>query len=146
MVFVPYLKTTKGKLMDSNEKLKNIAIKILEKSQVQRNDEYGFAIVTILMIISIILTCVRILQECNKNKLSSSCSPEDKYILYGEQIKTFSRNRGWFTKMRIKKVLRKEMNREDYEKYGLSILSALLNTGETLTDDDIQTLVEAANV
>lgn len=130
----------------NNEKLKNIAIKILEKSQIQKNDQYGFALVTILMIISIVLTCVRILQECNKNKLSSSCSEKDKYILYGEQIKTFSKNRGWFTKMRIKKVLRREMNKEDYDKYGMSILAALFDTGETLTDDDIITLVEAANV
>lgn len=129
-----------------NEKLKNIAIKILEKSSLKKEDNYGFAIMTILMIISIVLTCIRILQECNKNKLSSSCSPEDKYLLYGEQIKTFSKNRGWFTKMRIKKILRREMNHEDYNKYSLSILSALLDTGETLTDDDIKTLVEAANV
>lgn len=132
--------------MDNNEKLKNIAIKILNKSQIQKDDTYGFAVVTILMIISIVLTCVRILQECNKNKLSTSSTPEDKYTVYGEQIKTFSERRGWFTKMRIKKILRKEMSREDYNKYSFSLLSALLDTGEVLTDDEIVTLVEAANV
>ena len=56
--------------MPNNEKLKAIAIKILEKSRVPKEDNYGFAVITILMIISIILTCVRVLQECNKNKLS----------------------------------------------------------------------------
>jgi hypothetical protein len=132
--------------MADNEKLKAIAIKILEKSTVPKNDMYGFAIVTILMIISIILTCVRILQECNKNKLSASSTAEDKYSIYGEQLHTFSERRGWFTKMRIKKILRREMNREDYEKYSLSILNALLETGEVLTEDEIQTLVENANV
>lgn len=130
----------------SEDKLKAIAIKILEKSNVPKEDNYGFAIVTILMIISIILTCVRILQECNKSKLSTSSSPEDKYAIYGEQLKTFSERKGWFTKMRLKKILRREMNREDYEKYSLSILSALLDTGEILTDDEVITLVEAANV
>jgi hypothetical protein len=107
---------------------------------------YGFAIVTILMMISIILTCVRILQECNKNKLTSQSTAQDKYSMYGEQIKTFSSRKGWFTKMRIKKILRREMNKEDYNKYSLSILDALLETGEILTDDEIQTLVENANV
>jgi hypothetical protein len=130
----------------NNEKLKSIAIKILEKSNVQKDEVYGFAIVTILMIISIVLTCVRILQECNKNKLSASSTAQDKYAMYGEQLHTFSERRGWFTKMRIKKILRREMNREDYEKYSLSILNALLETGEVLTDDEIQTLVENANV
>jgi hypothetical protein len=38
------------------------------------------------------------------------------------------------------------MKKEDYEKYSLSILNALLETGEVLTEDEIQTLVEAANV
>jgi hypothetical protein len=130
----------------NNEKLKAIAVKILEKSNVQKDEVYGFAIVTILMIISIVLTCVRILQECNKNKLSVSSTVEDKYSMYGEQLHTFSERRGWFTKMRIKKILRREMNREDYEKYSLSILNALLETGEVLTDDEIKTLVENANV
>jgi hypothetical protein len=132
--------------MADNEKLKAIAIKILEKSNISKDSNYGFAIVTILMIISIILTCVRILQECNKNKLTAQSTAEDKYAMYGEQLHTFSERKGWFTKMRIKKILRREMNKEDYEKYSLSILSALLEKGETLTDDEIITLVEAANV
>lgn len=132
--------------MADNEKLKAIAIKILEKSNTPKEDSYGFAIVTILMIISIVLTCVRILQECNKNKLSANCTMQDKYNLYGEQIKLFSEKRGWFTKMRIKKILRKEMSREDYNKYSFSILNALLETGEVLTDEEVITLVEAANV
>ena len=132
--------------MPNNEKLKAIAIKILEKSRVPKEDSYGFAIVTILMIISIILTCVRILQECNKNKLSAQSTAQDKYSMYGEQLHTFSERKGWFTKMRIKKILRREMKKEDYEKYSLSILTALLDTGEILTDDEIVTLVEAAHV
>ena len=131
--------------MPNNEKLKAIAVKILEKSRVHK-DSYGFAVVTILMIISIILTCVRILQECNKNKLSAQSTAQDKYSMYGEQLHTFSERKGWFTKMRIKKILRREMKKEDYEKYSLSILTALLDTGEILTDDEIVTLVEAANV
>lgn len=132
--------------MADNDKLKAIAIKILEKSTVPKDEVYGFAIVTILMIISIVLTCVRILQECNKNKLSANSTAQDKYTMYGEQLHTFSERRGWFTKMRIKKILRREMNREDYEKYSLTILNALLETGEVLTEDEIQTLVENANV
>ena len=132
--------------MADNEKLKAIAIKILEKSTVAKEDNYEFGIITILMIVSIVLTCVRILQECNKNKLTAQSTAADKYSMYGEQLHTFSERRGWFTKMRIKKILRREMKKEDYEKYSLSILNALLETGELLTDDEVSTLVEAANV
>ena len=132
--------------MVDNEKLKAIAIKVLEKSNVPKEDNYGFAVITILMIMSIILTCVRVLQECNKTKIRELSTDQDKYTIYGEQLKTFSKNRGWFTKMRIKKMLRREMNKEDYEKYSFAILGALLNTGEILTDDEIITLVEASHV
>jgi hypothetical protein len=132
--------------MANNDKLKLIALKVLNKTSLNKDDKYGFAVITILMMISVILTCIRIIQECNKNKLSKDCSLEDKYSLYGKEIKEYSFRQGWFTKMRIKKILRREMKPEDYAKYSLSILSALLNTGETLTDDEIQTLVEAANV
>jgi hypothetical protein len=131
--------------METNEQLKNIALKVLNRSSLKPdNEKSGFATITVLMIISVILTCIRILQECNKTKLSNST--EDKYAIYKEQIKTFSINKGWFTKMRIKKILRKEMKPDDYKKYSLSILIALLDTGEVLTDDEIKVLVEAANV
>jgi hypothetical protein len=133
-------------MAEHNEELKAIAVKILERSKVEKDDTYGFAIVTILMIISIVLTCIRILQECNKNKLGSSCTAQDKYSLYGEQIRTFSSNKGWFTKMRIKRILRREMTAEDYNKYSLAILEALLNTGENLSEKEVATLVEAAQV
>lgn len=130
----------------NNEKLKNIALKILDQTNMPKNNAYTFDPFTILMIISVILTLVRILQECNKNKLSNSCSLADKCSLYGEEIKQYSSRKGWFTKMRIKKLLRREMKKEDYDKYSLSIVNSVLNTGEVLTDEEIQTLVEASNV
>ena len=131
----------------NNEKLKNIAINVLEKTNVPKNkDTYTFDPITILIIISVILTCIRILQECNKNKLSNHCTLNDKCSLYGDQIKEYSIKKGWFTKMRLKKILRRELNKEDYEKYSLSIIQSLFTTGESLMDDDIKTLVEAANV
>lgn len=129
--------------MTNNDKIKNIAIKVLEKSNVPKNDNHTFDPFTILMIISVILTIIRIIQECNKNKLNKDCSMNDKCSLYGEQIKELSQKRGWFTKMRIKRILRREMSPEDYDKYSMNIINTLLDEGANLTDDDIQTLVEA---
>lgn len=132
--------------MSNNEKIKNIALKVLSQTNLPKNDNHSFDPLTILMIVSVILTLVRILQECNKNKLSQEASMQDKYNTYGQQIKEYSIRRGWFTKMRIKKILRKEMKPDDYNKYSLSIVNALLENGETLTDENIQTLVEMSNV
>lgn len=128
-----------------NDDLNNISKKILHQADIPEDQKFG-SIIAILMIISIILTLVRVLQECNKNKLSLDCSAEDKYSLYGQEIKNYSIRRGWFTKMRIKKVMRKELSKEDYAKYSGRLLNAILNTGENLKDEEVITLVEAANV
>lgn len=128
-----------------DEKLKNIAETIRQQANIPEEEKFG-SIIAILMIISIVLTLIRVLQECNKNKLSSSCSSEEKTNLYGSEIKSYSIKRGWFTKMRIKKIMRSNMSKEQYSKYSLPLLSAILNKGENLKDDEVITLVEAANV
>lgn len=129
----------------NNPELKNIGSKILNKANIPEDQKFG-SIIAILMIISIVLTLIRVLQECNKNKLASDCSAEDKYGLYGENIKSYSNRRGWFTKMRIKKVLRRELSPEDYQKYSFQLLNAILDTGENVTKQEVITLVENAHV
>lgn len=129
----------------NDPKLNAIASKVLIKAGISEQEKFG-SVIAILMIISIILTVIRVLQECNKNKLPNNCSASDKYELYGQEIKEYSLRRGWFTKMRIKKILRQKLTQEDYEKYSLSLLNALLDTGENLNNQEILCLVEAANV
>ena len=128
-----------------NDNLKKIAEKIRKKVDIPEEENFG-SIIAILMIISIILTLIRVLQECNKNKDLNVFSAEEKYNLYGSEIKSYSVNRGWFTKLRIKKVIRKQMSKEQYQKYGSILLETMLDTGENLRDDEVITLVEAANV
>jgi hypothetical protein len=128
-----------------DDKLKNLAEKIRRVANIPEEENFG-SVIAILMIISIILTLVRVLQECNKSKLSTSSSKEDKYKLYSTELKHYSMRKGWFTKMRIKKILRQKMSKEQYNKYSIALLNALLTTGENLTDDETVTLVENANV
>jgi len=129
----------------NNEKLKTIAGKVLNKAGVSQDEKFG-SVIAILMMISIILTVVRVLQECNKSKLTAQSTAQDKYAIYGEQLHTLSQRRGWFTKMRIKKLLRRELSPQQYQQYSFQLLNALLDIGANLTDDEVQTLVEAANV
>lgn len=128
-----------------NDELNNIAEKIRKESGIPKEENFG-SVMAILMIISIALTLIRILQECNKNKLNTDCTAKDKYELYGAEMRSYSIKRGWFTKLRIKKLIRQKMSKEQYIKYGLPLLNAILDTGEYLKDDEVITLVEAANV
>ena len=57
-----------------------------------------------------------------------------------------SKKRGWFTRLRMKRIVKKELSAEDYNKYGIKIVESMLDTGENLKDDEVVTLVEASNV
>jgi hypothetical protein len=145
MAFVQSLKN-KGIKMDDNlrEKLKAIAEKVLKQANVPNDEKFG-SVIAILMMISIILTVIRVLQECNKNKTQGMTS-ENKQSLYAENIKSYSKKRGWFTRLRIKRILKRELTSEEYNKYGIKLTEALLDIGENLKDDEVATLMEAANV
>ena len=125
-------------------KLKTIAEKILKKLSLPENDNFG-RIIGILMIISITLTLIRVLQECNKNK-TQNMNMTDKASIYGEEIRSYSKKRGWFTRLRIRKIVKRHLPPEDYSKYGLKLVEILMDFGQNITDEDTTTLVEAANV
>lgn len=130
--------------MNQQKKLEAIAEKVISQMPSKSNDNFGF-VITVLMVISIILTLVRIIQECDKKKTKDFTQTE-KYNFFGEQAKSLSIKRSWFTKMTIKKIIRKSMSREDYKAYGYDLMNSILDTGETLTEDEIKTLVETTNV
>lgn len=129
---------------DIREKLKAIAEKILKQSNIPNDEKFG-SVIAILMMISIVLTVIRVLQECNKNK-TENMTAADKTAIYAENIRSYSRKRGWFTRLRIKRIIKRELNKEEYNKYGIKLTEALLDIGENLKDDEVATLVEAANV
>lgn len=128
----------------NSEELKRIAKKVLNKAGVPEQENFG-SIIAILMVISIILTLVRVLQECNKNKTLNMTSKEVGG-LYGAEIRSYSLKRGWFTRLRIKRIMRQQLSKEDYHKYAIKLTEVLLDKGETITDGEALTLLEASNV
>jgi hypothetical protein len=130
----------------NNEPLKQIANKVLSNVVIQDKDKERFSsVIIILSIISIILTLVRVIQECDKNKIKLF-NKQAKYDYFSKQIHEISIRRSWFTKMTIKKILRKELNMDDYRQYGVSITNVILSVAENLKESEVKTLVEAANV
>lgn len=129
----------------TDPQLNAIANKIQKQTNIPEEEKFG-SVIAILMIISLVLTLIRILQECNKNKLTNRSTQQDKYSLYGSEIKNYTIKRGFFTKLRIKKIIKQQMSKEQYEKYGFELLNAILDTGSNLNNEEVMTLVEAANV
>lgn len=131
-------------MTENNQTLKNLANKILQKCNINEEEKFG-SVIAVLMVISIILTVVRVLQECNKNK-TKDMTANDKTAIYGADMRTYSKKRGWFTRMRIKKIIRRELTSDEFNRYGIKLTEAILDQGEILTDDEVLTLVEAAHV
>ena len=69
-------------------KINNIAENILNK--LNTNNQYG-SVISILMIVSIILTSVRILQECKKN--NQEFTSINKNLAYQKEVKLLSQKR-----------------------------------------------------
>ena len=124
-------------------KLEAIAKRVITQSPLSE-ENYG-SVILVLMFVSIIITAVRVLQECDKNKMVS-LNTEEKIRHYEEQIKEISIRRGWYTKMRLKKILRRELKPDDYRQYKNEIVTAILDVAENLKEDEVSTLMEAINV
>ena len=130
--------------MKNNKQLENLSNKIVNDSGLSGCEEYGSVLLTI-MIIGIILNSIRVIQECHSSKLNKM-SKEEKHSFLKDQIRTLSNRRGWFTKMRIRKVMRQEMKKDTYKQYGANIVDSILNSGENITDDELSSILEALNV
>lgn len=128
----------------NRKQLEIIAKDVLQKANIPEDQNFG-SVIAILMMISIILTVIRVLQECNKTK-TSNMTTQQIGGLYGEEIRTYSRKRGWFTRLRIKRIIRQQLSKDDYHKYAIKLTEVLLDKGETITDDEALTLLEASNV
>lgn len=123
------------------QKLEDIANKIVQKTDLRPTQNFG-SVLIILSIISIVLTIIRIIQECNKSELSQIKNTHEIIDLYSKEIKALSSKRGFWTKMRIKKLIRKELPPDLYEQYHLSLTNSIIEYGQNITNEDIKTLLE----
>jgi hypothetical protein len=120
-----------------NNDLKNIARKVLGETRIPENEKFG-SIIALLMVISICITAIRVVQECNKRNQRSDS--EDIYT----DIKDFCHQRT-LAKWRLRKEMRKAMSREQYKKYRCELESAILNVGNQISLSETNALLEATN-
>ncbi len=121
------------------DRINEIASEVIQDIDPKESEKYG--IVTIIMIISITLTFIRIMQECEKNKTSNMNEDEKRQFVL-DRIKTLSERKGWYTRMRIKKVLRQNLGKEVYKQYRDTMSNNILNIGSNLCEEDLKLLME----
>ena len=108
--------------------LEKIADKI--KSNILRDNStegYGSIILTV-MIISVILTLVRVMQECNSSKLRLFNKKEKAYFMK-KSIQKECIKKNILSMWRLNKILKQKLTTEDYKLYGKQLKNAILDVG-----------------
>jgi len=124
-------------------RLESLAKKVLAKTDIPQDDNYG-SVMLILMVVSIIISLVRVIQECQKNKLSGADRSSQEQLMKSE-IENISIRRTWLNQLRLNKIIKKHMSKEEYNKYGYQIRNAILDSGSELDNEDTAALVNIIN-
>lgn len=129
----------------NEQKLEILAKKVLNKVSVDDTTRQKFgSVVLILMVISIILTLIRVIQECRKNKLYG-LSIDDQSKLMQQEIRTVAIKKSLLNQYRLNRIMKKQMPPQDYREYGRQLKEAILEYGSDINTEDTVTIITALN-
>ena len=127
----------------------DLASDVLEETKKNLREEntsnYGIDPLTIIIIIGILVNVIRVIQECRKDK-DKNKTKQMQYAYMTTEVRSQATNCGWFTKRRIRKIIREKLTKEQYTKYGEALLQALLIVGVKATDEQVSSIMEYSNV
>jgi hypothetical protein len=129
--------------MEIDPKLENLAQKIITKANI-KNENYGIDPITIIIIIGVILSLIRIIQECRKKR--KSLTRKDDALDLRHTIVNLSIKDNWLNNYRLNKILKQHLSKKQYIQYGETLRRAIMEVGKDLNDDESLTLLEINNV
>lgn len=129
--------------MNIDPKLENLAKKVINKANI-KNETYGIDPITIILVISVILTLIRVIQECRKKRTLDDKMSEALNLRH--TIVNLSIKNNWLNNYRLNKILKQHLSKKQYQQYGVSLKNAIMEVGKNLNDDESLTLLEASNV
>lgn len=124
--------------------IEELAEKIAYDSDIDLDQKFG-SVLIVIMLIGIFVNIIRVIQECDKKELSYANS-QQQAVICTSSIKNLSLKRSWYTKMKLKKILRSHMPLKDYRQYGAVLCDKILDAGERITINQVSSLIEANNV
>lgn len=131
-------------MKDIDPKLENISTKIRDRLFASDETENYSSVILTVMIISVILTLVRVMQECNMSKIKLFNKKEKAYFMKKE-IQNVCIKKNVFNMWRLNKILKQKLTAEDYKLYGKQLKNAILDVGANLTEEESVALIEASN-
>lgn len=127
-------------------KCNSVANKILNKINpkfFQQND--ASSILIILSVTGIILSLIRIIQECHKKKLTAFLNQKDEATFMQQEVRNICLKRTLLNKWRLNKIIKQQLSPADYKIIGKQLQQAILDAGEEITEDESLSLLEALN-
>jgi hypothetical protein len=129
--------------MNTNEKLENIAQKVINKANI-KNETYGIDPITIIIVIGVILSLIRVIQECRSKRRKNDKMSEALDLRH--TIVHLCLKDNWLNSYRLNKILKQHLSKKQYQQYGVSLKKAIMEVGKNLNDEESLTLLEATNV
>ena len=127
-----------------NIELEKIANKVIKKLNLPPQAQYQ-SVILVVMVISVILSLIRVMQECENKKLKLLSDKKDQAQVMQQSVKNICIKRNLLNQWRLKKIIKQKLSPEDYKNLGDQLKKAIMDVGVDLTDDESLTLMEAAN-
>jgi len=130
--------------MKKNIALEKIAKKVITNMELPKEKDYGIDPITIIIVISVILSLIRVIQECRKNR--QLVKDKNEYaLLMKRDIQDAILKDSWLNRLRLQRVIKKNLSKDQYKAYGKALQYSIMGTGINLTEDEVYTLMEASN-
>jgi len=130
--------------MKKNTALEKIAKKVISNMHLEKDKEYGIDPITIILVISVILTLIRVIQECRKNRKLLK-DKNESVSLMKKDIQEAVLKDSWLNRLRLQRIIKNNLTKDQYKAYGKSLQNSIMETGINLTEDEVCTLMEATN-
>lgn len=129
--------------MKKNLALEKIGKKVLTKLP-HKEDNHGIDPLTIIIVIGVLLSLIRVVQECKKKRTLLK-NKHDQATLLKKDIQDIILKDSWLNNLRLKRIIKQNITKDQYKVYGKDLQHSIMETGVNLTEDEVYTLMETAN-
>jgi hypothetical protein len=109
--------------MQVDPNLELIAQKVINKANI-KNENYGFDPITIIIVIGVILSLIRVIQECRSKRRKNDKMTEALDLRHTIVNLTVKDN--WLNNYRLNRILKQHLSKKQYQQYGVSLKNAIM--------------------
>jgi len=130
--------------MNNKQIVENLTKKIYDNMGYNSDLDKAGSILIILALAGITLSLIRIIQECNSNKLSKMTEEEQTQFLQS-RIKTLCSKNTWISKWRLNKIVKRHLSTEEYKMFGKKATDAIIKSGKNIEYKECHALMGESN-